>query len=447
MGQADMTLPIFLVFLVASSAFSDHPPKNPDMILGDKLDSLPYSRLGEASSPWLLRVQSDLPKPTISMLVGGKADEDAGIGFLEQPLLPSTAIKANGGAAGSGGDGESNLGSKKVLCSLVMIMLILLMIVGELGVLPSRKETRAIDSWATMSFHYLSIKEYDILQCLEGSPEQHPKVVVLGRVDKGNGRGSGTGQDGTKRFGESRFKLLSMIFTGLLIHLHLQHLYSDSKDRLIEVTNCCVEAKGGSNGEEEEESGRGSASVGRYEGGGGEGEGEGGETGGGVGGGRGRGGGGGDGDGDGDGDGEGGGGGGGDGGGGGGGGDVEGRGGGRNRRPPVNINKLAMMSITVAAQTSATVIVFHFTGKSCSNKVFLVCVVVGNLVGYLCSIAAVLLTHRNPRIAGVFGRIGSAAAATGFLLMIVMFLPSYLVWIVGIACGALFFVVTLAFKS
>ncbi|XP_050258809.1 uncharacterized protein LOC126703780 [Quercus robur] len=405
MGQANITLPIFLVFLVASSALSDYPPKNPDMILGDKLDSLPHSRLGEARSPWLLRVQSDLPEPTLSMLVGGKGDEDAGLGFLEQPLLPSTAIEANGGAAGSGGNGESNLGSKKVLRSLVMIMLILLMIVGELGVLPSRKETRAIDSWATMSFHHLSFKEYDILQCLEGSPEQHPKVVVLGRVDKGNGRGSGTGQDGTKRF-----------------------------------------AKGGSNGEEEEESGRGSASVGRYEGGGGEGEGEGGETGGGVGGGRGRGGGGGGGgggDGDGDGDEEGGGGGGGDGGGGGGGGDVEGRGGGRNRRPPV----AAMMSITVAAQTSATVIVFHFTGKSCSNKVFLVCVVVGNLVGYLCSIAAVLLTHRKPRIAGVFGRIGSAAAATGFLLMIAMFLPSYLVWIVGIACVALFFVVTLAFKS
>ncbi|XP_075662895.1 uncharacterized protein LOC142632351 [Castanea sativa] len=403
MGQANITLPIFLVILVASSALSDYPPKNPDMILGDKLDSLPYSRLGEASSPWLLRVQSDLPEPTLSMLVGGKGDEDAGLGFLEQPLLPSTAIEANGGAAGSGGDGDSNLGSKKVLRSLVMIMLILLMIVGELGVLPSRKETPAVDSWATMSLHHLSFKEYDILQCLEGSPDQHPKVVVVGRVDKGSGRGSGTGQDGTKRF-----------------------------------------AKGERNGEEEKESGRGSASVGRDEGGGGEGEGKGGETGGGVGGGRGRGGGGGGGgggDGDGDGDGEGGGGGGGD------GGDVEGRGGGRNHRPPVNINKLAIMSITVAAQTSASVIVFHFTGKSCSNKVFLVCVVVGNLVGYLCSITAVLLTHRKPRIAGVLGLIGSTAAAAGLLLMIAMFLPSYLVWIVGIACLALFFVVALAFKS
>ncbi|KAL4632102.1 hypothetical protein ACB092_04G027700 [Castanea dentata] len=106
-----------------------------------------------------------------------------------------------------------------------------------------------------------------------------------------------------------------------------------------------------------------------------------------------------------------------------------------------------MMSITVAAQTSASFIVFHFTGKSFSNKVFLVCVVVGNLVGYLCSITAVLLTHRKPRIAGVFGLIGSPAAATGLLLMIAMFLPSYLVWIVGIACIALFFVVALAFIS
>ncbi|KAF3960799.1 hypothetical protein CMV_014516 [Castanea mollissima] len=101
------------------------------------------------------------------------------------------------------------------------------------------------------------------------------------------------------------------------------------------------------------------------------------------------------------------------------------------------------MSITVATQTSASVIVFHFGSQSSSTKVFLVCVVVSNLVGYLSSIIAVLLIHRKPQIARVFGGIGSAAVTTGFLLMIAMFLPSYLVWIVGLAFVTFFFVLCL----
>ncbi|KAK9997478.1 hypothetical protein SO802_022164 [Lithocarpus litseifolius] len=118
-------------------------------------------------------------------------DEGAGLGFLEQPLLAWTAIAANAGAVGRGSNGNRNLGPKKVLSGLV-IMLILLKIFGELGFLPSRKEKRAVNSWATMSFHQLSFKKYDdILQCLEGSLEQHPRVVVLGSVDRGNGGAEG----------------------------------------------------------------------------------------------------------------------------------------------------------------------------------------------------------------------------------------------------------------
>ena len=102
------------------------------------------------------------------------------------------------------------------------------------------------------------------------------------------------------------------------------------------------------------------------------------------------------------------------------------------------------MSITVANQTSASVISFHFNGQSSINKVFLSCVVVSNMVGYLCCIASVLLVRRRPPIAEVFEGIGFAAIATGFLLMTAMFLPNYL-WIVGIACVALFLFVAVAF--
>ena len=229
MGLANITLPTFLVFVVASSAFSNCPPKNPDMISRDQLVSLPYSRLGEASCHIHKHVQSELSKRTLPLLVGGKGDEGAGLGFLEQPLLAWTTIAANAGSVGRGSNGYRSLGPKKVLSGLV-IMLILLKIFEELGFLPSRKEKRAVNSWATMSFHHLSFKEYDdILQCLEGSPEQHPRVVVLGSVDKGNGGaegvlreiwssqdlmsfegkggGNGTGGDGPKRFDNSCFKL------------------------------------------------------------------------------------------------------------------------------------------------------------------------------------------------------------------------------------------------
>ena len=495
MGLANITLPIFLVFVIASSAFSDYPPKNPDMISRDQLVSLPYSRLGVASYHMHMHVQSQLSKRTLPLLVGGKGDEGAGLGFLEQPLLAWTTIAVNVGVVGRGNNGNGSLGPKKVLSGLV-IMLILLKIFGELGFLPSRKEKRAINSWATMSFHQLSFKKYDdILQCLEGSPEQHPRVVVCGSVDKGNGGaegvlqeiwssqdlmsfeskggGNGTGGDGPKRFSDSCFKLLSMIFTDLLLYLHLQPLYSDYKDGLIEATNCFVKATnyyvetgGGSNSGEEEESGGGSASVGRDEGGGGgDEEGVGGETNGGVGGGR-----------DGGGETGGGRGGGGEtggavggrrGGGGGGetsggvsgwrrgggseggggdrdGGDLEGRGRGRNYRSPADITELIKISITVATQTSASIISFHFSGQSSVNKVFLSCVVVSNMVGYLCCIASVLLVRRRPPIAEVFEGIGFAAIAIGFLLMTAMFLPNYL-WIVGIACVALFLFVVLAF--
>lgn len=81
-----------------------------------------------------------------------------------------------------------------------------------------------------------------------------------------------------KRFVVSCFKLFSMIFTDVLIYQRPQQLSSYSKDRLLQATNCCVDAKGESDGGEDGESRSGSASVERDEGGGGEEKGKGGEA-------------------------------------------------------------------------------------------------------------------------------------------------------------------------
>uniref|UniRef100_A0A2N9GFL5 Uncharacterized protein n=1 Tax=Fagus sylvatica TaxID=28930 RepID=A0A2N9GFL5_FAGSY len=111
------------------------------------------------------------------------------------------------------------------------------------------------------------------------------------------------------------------------------------------------------------------------------------------------------------------------------------RGGDSNLRPIMDLSKLTKMSFAITAQTTASVVAFHFSALSSSSKVLLVSVVVCDLVGYLCCMTAILLIHGRPRIATIFGGIGSAATALGFLLMIAMFLPSYLAWIVGLVCS------------
>ena len=126
---------------------------------------------------------------------------------------------------------------------------------------------------------------------------------------------------------------------------------------------------------------------------------------------------------------------------------MEGGGGSRNMRPPVDITKLTKMSVMVAAQTSTSLIAFPFSDQSSSTKVLLVCVVFSTLVGYLCGITAVLVIHTKPWTASVLGGIGSAATATGFLLMLAIFLPSYLLWIAGLACVAVFLALALTFMS
>jgi hypothetical protein len=233
MGRLIITLLIFLVFCVASSAFSDYPPKNPQMISGNQLDSLslPHSRTGE----------SMLSEPAPPLLVGGKCDEGAGLGFLEQTMSPWTAIAADGGSVGSGGNGwrgrsgDRNFGAaKKVLRGLVITMLILLKIIRVRGFRTSRKETRAIANLEQSSEMYR--EQHGVDESKGGGEGVGLQREYRSSQDtvsfEGKGGDSDTGRDGPKRFGESCFKLFSMIFTNL-------HLSPDFKDRLIiEATNC-----------------------------------------------------------------------------------------------------------------------------------------------------------------------------------------------------------------
>jgi hypothetical protein len=124
------------------------------------------------------------------------------------------------------------------------------------------------------------------------------------------------------------------------------------------------------------------------------------------------------------GDGGGGGGGGGD--GGGGRGNVEDGGGDRNLRP-IDISKLVKMSAMVTVQTTATAVGFRICGQHSLNRVFLVCILFIDLMGYLCCMIAILLIHKNPRVAGILGRIGSIAVAFGFIVLTAMFLVGSLV--------------------
>ena len=215
-----ITLLIFLVFCVASSAFSDYPPKNPQMISGNQLGF---------SKP--------APPP---LLVGGKCDEGAGLGFLEQTMSPWTAIAADGGSVGSGGNGwrgrsgDRNFGAaKKVLRGLVIIMLILLKIIRVRGFRTSRKETRTIANLEQSSEMYR--EQHGVDESKGGGEGVGLQREYRSSQDtvsfEGKGGDSDTGRDGPKRFGELCFKLLSMIFTDL-------HLSPDFKDRLIiEATN------------------------------------------------------------------------------------------------------------------------------------------------------------------------------------------------------------------
>ena len=74
--------------------------------------------------------------------------------------------------------------------------------------------------------------------------------------------------------------------------------------------------------------------------------------------------------------------------------------------------------VAIVVQLTSAVIALHFDGLSYLAKKLFLCVLVTNLVGFLCLTATLWpRRHTSPMAAGILGRAGSAAAAFGLLLM------------------------------
>ena len=124
-------------------------------------------------------------------------------------------------------------------------------------------------------------------------------------------------------------------------------------------------------------------------------------------------------------------------------GDIEKAMGVKNSRPM----KIVEIFIAVIAQSTAAVIAVDFLGISTGTKDLLYCALTTNLFGFVCCTAALWLSDTHPETAKLLGKIGAAAATLGFILMVAMILPIYLLWIIGVACLALLVVFVISLKS
>ena len=124
-------------------------------------------------------------------------------------------------------------------------------------------------------------------------------------------------------------------------------------------------------------------------------------------------------------------------------GDIEKAMGVKNSRPM----KIVEIFIAVIAQSTAAVIAVDFLGISTGTKDLLYCALITNLFGFVCCTAALWQSDTQPETAKLLGKIGSAAATLGFILMVAMILPIYLLWIIGVACLALLVVFVISLKS
>ena len=110
-----------------------------------------------------------------------------------------------------------------------------------------------------------------------------------------------------------------------------------------------------------------------------------------------------------------------------------------NRREARNarLTRLAEIFIAFTAQSTSTAIALHFLGLSSGVRGLLVSILITNLVGFVCCTAALWQSHTSPSASGLLGMAGSAAISLGFILMIAMILPPYLLWMIALACLAL----------
>jgi len=101
----------------------------------------------------------------------------------------------------------------------------------------------------------------------------------------------------------------------------------------------------------------------------------------------------------------------------------------------------------VIVQSTAIVIPPHFSYISLSSATrdLLVCVLVANLVGLPFCMAAIIQSHKRPRAAGIFARMGCAATVVGFILMIALTLSDNHVWKIAPTCLVLFIASLLSF--
>ena len=106
------------------------------------------------------------------------------------------------------------------------------------------------------------------------------------------------------------------------------------------------------------------------------------------------------------------------------------------------------MSLGLTAQTTGTLVGFHLMSTpSSSSKVVLVVALMGQLVAFLCGVTGIFLSSNkseNSNAAKFFAGMGFFGYASGYILMIamyvVMFVPWYSVLIVVLLFGVVWLI-------
>ena len=105
--------------------------------------------------------------------------------------------------------------------------------------------------------------------------------------------------------------------------------------------------------------------------------------------------------------------------------------------------KLVTTFLSVIIQSTAAVIGLHFVEQSSRASNLFTCVLITNLIGFVFLMALMWPNrHTNsPAAANALGRLGSSAAVLGFLFMMAINLP---MWLILLACVALLAIMLLS---
>ena len=105
--------------------------------------------------------------------------------------------------------------------------------------------------------------------------------------------------------------------------------------------------------------------------------------------------------------------------------------------------RLVTTFLSVIVQSTAAIIGLHFVEQSSRASNLFTCVLVTNLIGFIFLMALMWPNrHTNsPAAANALGRLGSSAAVLGFLFMMAINLP---MWLILLACVALLAIMLLS---